>query len=371
MSPTIEPIYWIAFLAFIGFLLFLDLFVFHRNAHVVQVREAAIFSAFWIALGVAFGVLVIAWLGIDKGVEYYTGYLIEKSLSVDNVFVFALVFGAFAVPGAVPAPGAVLGRGGRPRDAPRDDRGRRRAHRDVPVDPLRLRRVPHLHRHPDGPLARQAGEGPEPEPDRPVRPAAPALQRAYDGPRFFTRVNAKRVATPLLLVLIAVEVTDLVFAVDSIPAIFAITTDPFIVYTSNAFAILGLRALYFLLADLKNRFRYLKLGLAVILVYVGVKLTVVNLGIKIDPILSLAIVATILAVSIVASWRNPEEPEVEGHAALPWPTDEGGAASGGAASGHPTTGGGPAIERHVAPGPSRRPTRRLWAARAGDVPECT
>jgi tellurite resistance protein TerC len=144
----------------------------------------------------------------------------------------------------------------------------------------------------------------------------------YDGQRFFTRVNARRVATPLLLVLISVEVTDLIFAVDSIPAIFAITTDPFIVYTSNAFAILGLRALYFLLADLKNRFRYLKLGLAVILVFVGVKLTVVNLGIKIDPVLSLVVVGTILAVSILASWRNPEEPEVEGHDPLPWPTDE-------------------------------------------------
>jgi tellurite resistance protein TerC len=148
------------------------------------------------------------------------------------------------------------------------------------------------------------------------------FSESYDGPRFFTRVNAKRVATPLLLVLIAVEITDLVFAVDSIPAIFAITTDPFIVYTSNAFAILGLRALYFLLADLKNRFRYLKLGLAVILVFVGVKLTVVNLGIKIDPILSLVIVGSILAVSIAASWRRPEEPEVEGHPGMPWPTDE-------------------------------------------------
>jgi tellurite resistance protein TerC len=346
MQPTIEPIYWIAFLAFIGFLLFLDLFVFHRNAHVVRVREAAIFSAFWIGLGLAFGVLVIAWLGVDKGVEYYTGYLIEKSLSVDNVFVFALVFGAFAVPAQY-------------------------QHRVLfwgVVGALAMRLVMII----AGAALietyqwilyifgafliftgiRMGLSHGKPEKD-PSQNAIVKLARrrlpftdTYDGQRFFTRVNAKRVATPLLLVLISVEITDLVFAVDSIPAIFAVTRDPFIVYTSNAFAILGLRALYFLLADLKNRFRYLKLGLAVILVYVGVKLTVVNLGIKIDPILSLVIVASILAVAIVASWRNPEEPEVEGHADLPWPTDEddapGGTAGEGPSSGRPDLRSGPA-----------------------------
>jgi tellurite resistance protein TerC len=169
----------------------------------------------------------------------------------------------------------------------------------------------------------------------------------YDGQRFFTRVNAKRVATPLLLVLISVEITDLIFAVDSIPAIFAVTTDPFIVYTSNAFAILGLRALYFLLADLKNRFRYLKLGLAVILVFVGIKLTVVNLGIKIDPIISLIVVLSILAVAIVASWLRPETPEVEGHPDLPWPTDEPGA---GPAGGDAAPDGAGAPDREARPG---------------------
>jgi tellurite resistance protein TerC len=319
MTPQIEPIYWLAFLAFIAFLLFLDLFVFHRNAHVVHVREAAIFSAFWIALGVGFGVLVFAWLGSDKGVEYFTGYLIEKSLSVDNVFVFALVFGAFAVPpqyqhrvlfwGVVGAlamrlvmivAGAALIeayqwvlylfgafliltgiRMGLSHGKPEKDPSQN------PIVRFARRRLPFTDR--------------------------------YDGQRFFTKVNAKRVATPLLLVLISVEITDLIFAVDSIPAIFAVTRDPFIVYTSNA---LGLRALYFLLADLKNRFRYLKLGLAVILVFVGVKLTVVNLGIKIDPILSLVVVASILAVAIAASWLRPAAPEVEGHPRLPWPTDE-------------------------------------------------
>jgi len=322
MSPTIEPIYWIAFLAFIAFLLFLDLFVFHRNAHVVKVREAAIFSAFWIALGVGFGVVVFVWLGSTKGVEYFTGYLIEKSLSVDNVFVFALVFGAFAVPaqyqhrvlfwGVVGAlamrlvmivAGAALIEAyqwilyvfgaflvltgirmglshGRPEKDPSQNAVVRFARRRLP------------------------------------------LSDTYDGQRFFTRVNAKRVATPLLLVLVSVEITDLVFAVDSIPAIFAVTRDPFIVYTSNAFAILGLRALYFLLADLKNRFRYLKLGLAAILVFVGAKLTVVNLGVKIDPLLSLIVVGSILAAAIVASWLRPAQPEVAGHPDLPWPTDE-------------------------------------------------
>ena len=322
MSPTIEPIYWIAFLAFIGFLLFLDLFVFHRNAHVVKVREAAIFSAFWIALGVGFGVLVFFWLGSDKSVEYFTGYLIEKSLSVDNVFVFALIFGAFAVPAQY-------------------------QHRVLfwgVVGALAMRLVMIV----AGAALIEAyqwvlyvfgafliltgirmglSHG-KPEKDPSQNPVVRFARRrlpfsdTYDGQRFFTRVNAKRVATPLLLVLISVEITDLIFAVDSIPAIFAVTRDPFIVYTSNAFAILGLRALYFLLADLKNRFRYLKLGLAVILVFVGVKLTVVNLGVKIDPILSLVVVGTILATAIVASWRRPETPEVEGHPDLPWPTDE-------------------------------------------------
>jgi len=322
MTPTIEPIYWIIFLAFIAFLLFLDLFVFHRKAHVVHIREAAIFSAFWVGLGVSFGVFVVFWLGPTKGVEYFTGYLIEKSLSVDNVFVFALIFGAFAVPAQY-------------------------QHRVLfwgVVGALAMRLVLIVVGsalietyqwilYVFGAFLiltgiRMALSHGKPEKDPSQNPVVRFARRhlpfsdSYDGQRFFTHVNARRVATPLLLVLISVEITDLIFAVDSIPAIFAITTDPFIVYTSNAFAILGLRALYFLLADLKNRFRYLKLGLAVILVFVGVKLTVVNLGIKIDPILSLVIVTSILAVAMAASWRRPEVPEVEGHPGMPWPTDE-------------------------------------------------
>ena len=322
MTPTIEPIYWIMFLALIAFPLFLDLFVFHRKAHVVHIREAAIFSAFWVGLGVSFGVFVVFWLGPTKGIEYFTGYLIEKSLSVDNVFVFALIFGAFAVPAQY-------------------------QHRVLfwgVVGALAMRFVMIVVGsaliesyqwilYVFGAFLiltgiRMALSHGKPEKDPSQNPVVRFARShlpfsdAYDGQRFFTRVNAKRVATPLLLVLISVEITDLIFAVDSIPAIFAITTDPFIVYTSNAFAILGLRALYFLLADLKNRFRYLKLGLAVILVFVGVKLTVVNLGIKIDPILSLVIVGSILAVAIAASWRRPEMPEVEGHPGMPWPTDE-------------------------------------------------
>ena len=317
MTPTIEPIYWIAFLAFIAFLLFLDLFVFHRKAHIVQVREAAIFSAFWIGLGVAFGVFVFAWLGSTRGVDYFTGYLIEKSLSVDNVFVFALIFGAFAVPAQY-------------------------QHRVLfwgVVGALAMRLVMIV----AGAALIEAyqwilyvfgafliltgirmglSHG-KPEKDPSQNPVVRFARRrlsfsdTYDGQRFFTRVNARRVATPLLLVLISVEITDLIFAVDSIPAIFAVTRDPFIVYTSNAFAILGLRALYFLLADLKNRFRYLKLGLAVILVFVGVKLTVVNLGIKIDPILSLVVVVSILAVAITASWGRPETTKGMSHPGMP------------------------------------------------------
>ena len=187
----------------------------------------------------------------------------------------------------------------------------------------------------------------------------------YDGQRFFTRVNAKRVATPLLLVLISVEVTDLIFAVDSIPAIFAVTTDPFIVYTSNAFAILGLRALYFLLADLKNRFRYLKLGLAVILVFVGIKLTVVNLGIKIDPMVSLVVVGSILAVSIVASWREPggrrrsrgiRTPLADGRSGRRGPAGRRAAGTGGVARSALT---GPVRRRPIAPADGMRGARPL------------
>ena len=322
MTPTIEPIYWIVFLAFIGFLLFLDLFVFHRNAHVVNIREAAIYSAFWVGLGVSFGVFVLFWLGPTKGVQYFTGYLIEKSLSVDNVFVFALIFGAFAVPAQY-------------------------QHRVLfwgVVGALAMRLVlivvgSALIENYQWVLyvfgafliltgIRMALSHGKPEKDPSQNPVVRFARShlpfsdSYDGQRFFSRVNAKRVATPLLLVLISVEITDLIFAVDSIPAIFAITTDPFIVYTSNAFAILGLRALYFLLADLKDRFRYLKLGLAVILVFVGVKLVVINLGIKIDPILSLVVVISILTASVLASWLRPAPPEVQGHPDLPWPTDD-------------------------------------------------
>jgi tellurite resistance protein TerC len=322
MTPTIEPIYWIMFLALIGFLLFLDLFVFHRKAHVVHIREAAIFSAFWVGLGVSFGVFVVFWLGPTKGIEYFTGYLIEKSLSVDNVFVFALIFGAFAVPAQYQHRVLFWGVVGA------------LAMRFVMiVVGSALIETYQWILYVFGAFLiltgiRMALSHGKPEKDPSQNPVVRFARShlpfsdSYDGQRFFTRANAKRVATPLLLVLLSVEITDLIFAVDSIPAIFAITTDPFIVYTSNAFAILGLRALYFLLADLKNRFRYLKLGLAVILVFVGVKLTVVNLGIKIDPILSLVIVVSILAVAIAASWRRPETPEVEGHPGMPWPADE-------------------------------------------------
>ena len=307
-----DPIFWLAFFVLIGFLLFLDLFVFHREAHAVGLREAAIFSGFWIALGVAFGVLVLVWLGADKALEYYTGYLIEKSLSIDNVFIFALVFGSFAVPAEYQhrvlfwgVLGALVMR-----------------FVMIVIGAALIEQFAWLllvfgaFLVFTGVRMGMSYGKPEKDPEKNAvvqyaRRRLPISDR-YDGPRFFTRIDGRRLATPLLLVLISVEVTDLIFAVDSIPAIFAITTDTFIVYTSNAFAILGLRALYFLLADLKNRFHFLKLGLAVILVLVGVKLLLHDV-VKINPLVSLAVVGVILAVTIAASWLRPGEPEVEGH----------------------------------------------------------
>jgi tellurite resistance protein TerC len=307
-----DPIFWLAFFVLIGFLLFLDLFVFHREAHAVGLREAGIFSAFWIVLGVAFGVLVFVWLGSDKALEYYTGYLIEKSLSIDNVFIFALIFGSFAVPAEYQH--RVLFWGVLGALAMRLVM--------IVVGAALIEQFAWLllvfgaFLVVTGIRMAMSYGKPERDPEKNVvvryaRRHLP-ISDGYDGPRFFTRVNGRRLATPLLLVLISVEVTDVIFAVDSIPAIFAITTDTFIVYTSNAFAILGLRALYFLLADLRNRFRFLKIGLAVILVFVGIKLLLHDL-VKIDPLVSLAVVGAILAVTIVASWLRPGEPEVEGH----------------------------------------------------------
>ena len=293
-----------AFIVFIVVALALDLGVFHRTAHVVRPKEAAAWSIVWISLSIVFGIGVFLVRGPDLGVQYFTGYLIEKSLSVDNVFVFSLIFAAFAVP-------------------------REYQHRVLfwgVFGALVMRLVMIL----AGSaliaqyewilygfgifliftgirLATQGEDARHPEDNVLVRVARKRLRvtKEYEGERFFTRqdVGGKMAfaVTPLFLVLLTVEFSDLIFAVDSIPAIFAVTTDPFIVFTSNAFAILGLRALYFLFAEAKERFEYLKYGLAAVLVFVGAKMLLLIVNVKIAPVLSLVVVAAILGVSLAWS----------------------------------------------------------------------
>jgi tellurite resistance protein TerC len=304
---------WAVLLGVIVAMLALDLFVFHRDAHEVSIREAAAFSAMWIALGLGFGAFVWASYGAQAGGEYMAGYLLEKSLSMDNVFVFAMIFGAFAVPakyqhrvlfwgvvGAILLRAVFIAAGTTLLDA---------VHWLIygfgfllVLTGIRM--------------ARSKGHAIHPERNPVLRVVRRVLPMAteYDGQRFFTRHRGKVLATPLLAVLIVVETSDVMFAIDSIPAIFAITTDPFIVFSSNAFAILGLRSLYFLLAGLLPRFAYLKLGLAALLVFAGVKILVSEWW-KMPVPLSIAIIVGILGVSIGASlWATRGDPR--GHPRL-------------------------------------------------------
>ena len=291
---------WFAFIGSVLLMLALDLGVFHRKAHVVSVREAATWSAVWVALGLAFGGLVYSWMGPQKGLEYFTGYLLEKSLAVDNIFVFVLVFSFFATPalyqhrvlfwGVI---GALIMRG------------------IMIFAGSALIKEFHWILYVFGGILLLTGlkmlfQGHETKTDLNKNPAIRLARRlfkvsdTYDGQKFFTIQNGVRMATPLFLVLIFIEFTDLVFAVDSIPAIFAVTTDPFIVFTSNVLAILGLRSMYFLLANVVHRFVYLKTGLSVILLFIGTKMLLLDIY-KIPTSISLLVVAGILTLSIVVS----------------------------------------------------------------------
>jgi tellurite resistance protein TerC len=290
---------WVAFNLFVLAMLALDLGVFHRKAHVVSFREAGIWTAVWVALAFVFNAGVWHFMGPQKGVEFLTGYLIEKSLSVDNIFVFALIFSYFAVPaqyqhrilfwgilGALVMRAAFIAAGAALIT---------NFHWIIYVFGAFLI-ITGLK------MALAPDKGLEPERNpvvRLVRRLVRVTDR-YDGQKFFVREGGAWAATPLFLVLVLVEATDLVFAVDSIPAIFAITTDPFIVYTSNVFAILGLRSLYFLLGGVMEKFEYLKLGLAGILVFVGGKMALVDVY-KIPSAVSLAVISSILLLAIAAS----------------------------------------------------------------------
>ncbi len=294
-----DLIFWVAFIAFISVFLALDLGVFHKKAHVVPPKEAAAWTIVWVTLAIVFGIGVLWWKGTETGIAWFTGYVIEYSLSVDNVFVFALIFGAFAVPrklqhrvlfwgvvgalvmrfGLILAGAALI----------------ESYHWVIYVfgaflvfTGIRMLRAGEHATHPEqNPIVRFARRHLRMVPD-------------YHDQKFFVRTAVGLAATPLLLALITVETSDLIFAVDSIPAIFAVTTDPFVVFTSNAFAILGLRSLYFLLADAADRFRYLKLGLAAVLIFVGAKMLLTDI-LHLEPVVSLVAIIGILAVAIVAS----------------------------------------------------------------------
>lgn len=295
----VSPWLWVGFLAFVLAMLALDLGVFQRKAHTVTVREAALWSAAWIGLALLFNAGIYLWQGPQAGLEFLTGYLIEKALSVDNLFVFALIFTFFAVPpkyqhrvlfwgvlgalmlrGAFILAGAVL---------------LERFHWIIYLfGAFLLLTGIRLATQPEGKI--------EPEHNpllRLVRRFLPVTDE-YHGSHFFIRRASKLAATPLLLVLVFVESTDVVFALDSIPAIFAVTRDPFLVFTSNVFAILGLRSLYFVLAGALGRFHYLKYALAFILGFVGLKMLASDLY-HLQTAVSLGVIAAALAIAVIAS----------------------------------------------------------------------
>jgi tellurite resistance protein TerC len=292
---------WVGFNVFVLGMLALDLGVFHRKSHVVSVKEATAWSAVWISLALTFNAgIYFYWNTLIPGSSYsnseaalafLTGYLIEKSLSVDNIFVIALIFGYFAVPaayqhrvlfwgilGALVMRAAMIFAGA----------ALLKEYHFLIFTGIKMFTHKEEELHPESnPVIKL------------VRKLIPVTKN-YEDDHFFVRHAGKLMATPLFLVLIMVETTDLVFAVDSIPAIFAVTQDPFIVYTSNVFAILGLRSLYFVLAGVIDKFYYLKMGLAVILTFVGVKMTMIDLY-KIPTPVSLGVIATVLTIAVVAS----------------------------------------------------------------------
>lgn len=295
----IELLPWAIFLAFVAGMLALDLGVFHRDAHEVSRKEALAWSVAWIGLAIVFNAGVYVFKGTESGIEWTTGYLIEKSLSVDNVFVFLLIFSTFAVPpayqhrvlfwgivGALVMRAVLIAAAG------------------VLLSTLHF--VIYLFGafliFTGIKFLRDQEHAPDLEKNRFVRLAKrvfPVTER-YEGQRFFVRRNQVLFATPLFLVLVLIESTDLVFAVDSIPAIYAVTDDPFIVFTSNIFAILGLRALYFVLSGYLAGLTYLKPALAAILVFVGTKMLVIDIY-KIPALVSLGVIISILTAAIVGS----------------------------------------------------------------------
>ncbi len=292
-------LHWIAFNLFVVIAVALDLGVFHRKAHKIAMREALLWSFAWIALALTFGLVLLYFNGRQPVLEFLTGYVVEKALSVDNLFVFLVVFRVFAVKdeyqqrvlgygilGALILRGAMIAAG--------------------------TALIEHFSwiMYVFGAFIVLVGihmliarhEVSDPQKNFLVRYFSKHLRltKEYSGEKFFTRLNGQLFATPLFLVLLVVEITDVTFAVDSIPAVFGITRDPFIVFTSNVFAILGLRALYFLLAAVLEKLQYLKIGLALVLIFVGAKM-IAEPWLKISVELSLAIVLGMLSLTVLFS----------------------------------------------------------------------
>jgi tellurite resistance protein TerC len=302
-----ETLLWVGFGIFVVVMMVLDLGVFHRNAHIVKVREALAWCAVWVSLALIFNVGVYFWQGSTKALEFLTAYLIEEALSVDNLFVFLMIFSYFRVDrlyqhrvlfwgilGAIVMRAIFIGMG------------------------VALITKFHWIIYFFGGLLIYTGVRMAFEKERELHPERnPVLKLfrrwmpvtdTYDGGRFFVKRNGRPMATPLFVVLLLVETTDLIFAVDSIPAVLAISHDPLIVYTSNVFAIMGLRSIFFALAGIIQLFQYLQYGLSVILVFVGLKM-VVSGFFKIPVTIALGVVAGVLAISIITSiWWPPKNP---------------------------------------------------------------
>jgi tellurite resistance protein TerC len=295
------------FTLFVLGMLALDLGVFHRRAHVVSFREATLWSGFWVALSLTFNLGLYFWRGPQPALEFLTGYILEKSLSLDNIFVFAVIFTYMAVPaedqhkalfwgifGALAMRGIFIAAG-----VALVSRfnwilyvfGAFLVYTGVKLLLQKHQRI-HPERNPVLRLARR------------VFP----LTAHYQGASFFVRRGGRRLVTPLLLVLVLIETTDVLFAVDSIPAVFGVTQDAFIVYTSNIFAILGLRAMYFMLAGAIPRFRYLRAGLSVVLMFVGVKMLVAHYY-KLHILAALSVICVIVLVTIFASLHADRKSE--------------------------------------------------------------
>ncbi|MEX0939086.1 MAG: TerC family protein [Pirellulales bacterium] len=315
----VTTIHWVAFCSLVAILLILDLLIFHRHAHEPSLRESAGWTVFWSSLALCFNGLIWWWGGPGPGIDFFTGYLVEWSLSMDNVFVFIVIFAYFRVPlkyqyrvlfwgilGAIAMRLTFILIAGELLE--------------------RFDWVLYLFGafllYTGVKLAFAHGSESSPENNIVIRTARRVLpvSATAHGDKFFVREGGRLMVTPLFLVLLAVESTDVVFAVDSVPAIFGITDDPFIVFTSNVFAIMGLRALYFLLAGVVDMFRYLSYGLAAVLVFIGAKMLLHDF-IHLPNWASLAVIASLLSISIIASLiaarRNPTPPHPDAVQPLP------------------------------------------------------